>query len=88
MLKLSGVSKIHQAGEVQTTALDRIDRIEAALTRMSRLVERLLQLARADAGLGAGPRPHDLRARFIPACAGNSPRRRRCTEVAPEKWSS
>ena len=25
MLKLSGVSKIHQAGEVQTTALDRID---------------------------------------------------------------
>ncbi|MFC0342543.1 sensor histidine kinase [Paracoccus niistensis] len=43
-------------------ALDRIDRIEAALTRMSRLVERLLQLARADAGLGAGPRPHDLRA--------------------------
>ena len=25
MLKLSGVSKIHVAGEVQTTALDRID---------------------------------------------------------------
>jgi putative ABC transport system ATP-binding protein len=25
MLKLSGVSKIHQAGEVQTTALDRVD---------------------------------------------------------------
>src|SRR5690349_2282030 len=25
MLKLSGVSKIHRAGEVQTTALDRID---------------------------------------------------------------
>jgi putative ABC transport system ATP-binding protein len=25
MLKLSGISKIHQAGEVQTTALDRID---------------------------------------------------------------
>ncbi|MDO5370980.1 HAMP domain-containing sensor histidine kinase [Paracoccus sp. (in: a-proteobacteria)] len=48
--------------EATGPALDRIDRIEAALTRMSRLVARLLQLARADAGLGAAPRPHDLRA--------------------------
>lgn len=32
----------------------RIDRVEAALTRMSHLVRRLLQLARADAGIGAG----------------------------------
>ena len=37
-----------------------LDRIEAALARMSRLVERLLQLARADAGLGSATRPHDL----------------------------
>lgn len=48
--------------EANGPALDRIDRIEAALSRMSHLVARLLQLARVDAGLGAAPRPHDLRA--------------------------
>lgn len=42
-------------------AADRIARIEAALMRMGRLVERLLQLARAEAGLGAAPASHDLR---------------------------
>lgn len=41
--------------------LERITRIEAALTRMSRLVARLLQLARADAGIGAASGVHDLR---------------------------
>ena len=40
----------------------RIMRIEAALIRMSRLVSRLLQLARADAGIGAAAERGDLRA--------------------------
>lgn len=40
---------------------DRIGRIEAALVRMSRLVARLLQLARADAGIGATADYQDLR---------------------------
>jgi two-component system, OmpR family, sensor kinase len=35
-------------------------RVEEALKRMSRLVARLLQLARADAGIGASEVPHDL----------------------------
>ena len=48
--------------EAAGPASERIDRIEAALARMGRLVERLLQLARADAGLGAATAPHDLRA--------------------------
>ena len=41
---------------------ERIDRIEAALQRMSRLVTRLLDLARAEAGIGATDRPEDLAA--------------------------
>ncbi|WP_299844715.1 ATP-binding protein [uncultured Jannaschia sp.] len=40
---------------------ERIARIETALARMSRLVARLLQLARADAGIGAATDPQDLR---------------------------
>ncbi|MDE9451546.1 HAMP domain-containing histidine kinase [Aliiroseovarius sp. Z3] len=42
-------------------ALDKVDRIEAALTRMSRLVARLLQLARADAGVGLASEDCDIR---------------------------
>ena len=41
---------------------DGIDRIEHALQRMSRLVARLLQLARADAGIGLCDAPQDLSA--------------------------
>lgn len=41
-------------------ALDWIDRLEAALKRMSRLVARLLQLARADAGIGPAETPQDV----------------------------
>lgn len=41
--------------------LPRVERIESALVRMSRLVTRLLQLARADAGIGVATEPHDLR---------------------------
>ena len=67
--------------------LGRIARIEAALTRMSRLVARLLQLARADAGIGAAPDPQDLKplldlvledSRRDPACAA------RLDEIVPE----
>ena len=38
-----------------------IGRIEEALKRMSRLVTRLLQLARADAGIGLSETPQDIR---------------------------
>lgn len=38
----------------------RIDTLETALQRMKQLVARLLQLARAEAGVGASPQPHDL----------------------------
>lgn len=41
-------------------ALDRIDRLEAALQRMRRLVARLLQLARAEAGIGPAQAPQDV----------------------------
>ena len=43
-----------------TTALDRVDRIEVALKRMSGLVARLLQLARAESGIGPSQAPHDV----------------------------
>lgn len=43
-------------------SLGRIVRVEAALQRMSRLVGRLLQLARADAGIGAASTPLDMAA--------------------------
>jgi two-component system OmpR family sensor kinase len=39
---------------------DRIDRIEAALKRMRGLVARLLQLARAEAGIGPAQAPQDV----------------------------
>lgn len=42
-------------------ALDRIDRLEAALKRMRALVARLLQLARAEAGIGPSAAPQDVR---------------------------
>ncbi|WP_151718425.1 sensor histidine kinase [Gemmobacter serpentinus] len=38
----------------------RIEALERALQRMRRLVARLLQLARADAGIGQSAAPHDL----------------------------
>ncbi len=41
-------------------ALDRIDRLEAALKRMRGLVARLLQLARAEAGIGPAQAPQDV----------------------------
>lgn len=41
-------------------ARDRIDRIEAALQRMRGLVARLLQLARAEAGIGPAQEPQDI----------------------------
>lgn len=40
---------------------ERIERIEAALQKMSRLVARLLELARSDAGLGVSAEQHDLK---------------------------
>ncbi|TWI33198.1 sensor histidine kinase [Paracoccus sulfuroxidans] len=40
--------------------ITRIDSLETALQRMKRLVARLLQLARADAGIGASSEAHDL----------------------------
>jgi two-component system OmpR family sensor kinase len=42
-----------------TAALDRVDRIEGALKRMSGLLARLLQLARAESGIGPSQAPHD-----------------------------
>ena len=48
---------------IETTdpsALDRIGRLEAALRRMRGLVARLLQLARAEAGIGPASAPQDL----------------------------
>lgn len=39
-----------------------IERVQAALKRMTRLVARLLELARADAGIGPGDRPQDVHA--------------------------
>jgi len=48
---------------VETTepeALDRIDRLEAALKRMRGLVARLLQLARAEAGIGPAQGSQDM----------------------------
>ncbi len=42
------------------TEMQDIGRIEEALKRMSRLVTRLLQLARADAGLGLSHAPQDI----------------------------
>jgi two-component system OmpR family sensor kinase len=48
---------------VETTdpeALDRIDRLEVALKRMRGLVARLLQLARAEAGIGPAQEPQDV----------------------------
>jgi two-component system OmpR family sensor kinase len=48
---------------IETTdagALDRIERLEAALKRMRGLVARLLQLARADAGIGPAEAPQDV----------------------------
>jgi two-component system OmpR family sensor kinase len=48
---------------IETTdagALDRIERLEAALKRMRGLVARLLQLARADAGIGPAEAPLDV----------------------------
>ena len=42
--------------------VERVVRIETALVRMGRLVARLLQLARADAGIGSAAEPQDLRA--------------------------
>ncbi len=43
-----------------TAQITRIDAVERALQRMKRLVARLLQLARADAGLGISAQGHDL----------------------------
>lgn len=43
-------------------ALDRIARLEAALQRMRGLVARLLQLARAEAGIGPAQAPQDVAA--------------------------
>ncbi|MFT3689144.1 sensor histidine kinase [Paenirhodobacter sp.] len=40
----------------------RVDALERALQRMRRLVARLLQLARADAGVGASAQAHDIAA--------------------------
>lgn len=40
----------------------RIEALERALQRMRRLVARLLQLARADAGIGLSAEPHDIAA--------------------------
>lgn len=42
--------------------LSRIEKVEAALQRMTHLVERLLQMARADAGIGAASEATDIRA--------------------------
>jgi two-component system OmpR family sensor kinase len=41
-------------------ARDRVDRLETALQRMRSLVARLLQLARADAGIGPATAPQDV----------------------------
>ena len=48
-----------RAGTRDAEAIERIDGVEATLSRMSHLVVRLLQLARADAGIGLG-RTDDL----------------------------
>lgn len=48
-----------RAGTRDAEAIKRIDGVEATLSRMSHLVVRLLQLARADAGIGLG-RTDDL----------------------------
>lgn len=53
------------AGEGNLADPGRVDRIEAALLRMSRLVARLLQLARADAGLGAAAAAQDVAALLV-----------------------
>lgn len=48
---------------IETTdpkALDRVERLEAALQRMRGLVARLLQLARAEAGIGPADAPQDI----------------------------
>lgn len=46
--------------EVTGTAVRRVERVEDALKRMGRLVARLLQLARADAGIGMSDSPTDI----------------------------
>lgn len=47
-------------GATDARQAERIDALERALQRMKRLVARLLQLARADAGIGASDQAHDL----------------------------
>ena len=66
--------------------LVRITRIETALMRMSRLVARLLQLARADAGIGAATDRQDLRAvldHVLEDSHRDPDRRARMVEVLP-----
>lgn len=46
--------------EAADADLEKLERLEAAIGRMSRLVQRLLELARAEAGIGTTGTRHDL----------------------------
>ncbi|WP_299653513.1 ATP-binding protein [uncultured Jannaschia sp.] len=75
-----------RAETVGADDLVRITRIETALMRMSRLVARLLQLARADAGIGAATDRQDLRAvldHVLEDSRRDPDRRARMVEVLP-----
>jgi two-component system OmpR family sensor kinase len=56
---LAQVQRLHLE-VTDPAALDRIARLEAALKRMQGLVARLLQLARAEAGIGPSQEPQDV----------------------------
>lgn len=65
---------------------DRVERIEISLQRMRALVARLLQLARAEAGIGPGALPQDvsqLLEHVIDEVAGDPSRRARLRIVHP-----
>jgi two-component system OmpR family sensor kinase len=49
-----------QAEPLDPAVRDRVDRLEVSLQRMRGLVARLLQLARAEAGIGPGATPQDV----------------------------
>jgi two-component system OmpR family sensor kinase len=57
-IALAQVQEMREAATPRQMA--RIDALERALQRMRRLVARLLQLARADAGIGHSAEPHDI----------------------------
>lgn len=68
-------------------ALDRIDRLETALKRMRGLLARLLQMARAEAGIGPTQAPEDV-ARLldlvVEELASSTARRERLRVTLPE----